>query len=60
MTTYVFFKELVEISIQEIGTMKYYNVKGVSMPDHIVRNASRQMTEDSFWTFSARIGQGEF
>ena len=60
MTTYIHFRELVEISIQEIGTLKYYNVKGVSLVDRILQNASHQMTEDSFWAFSARIGEGEF
>lgn len=60
MTTYIHFRELVEISIQEVGFKKYYNVKGFSMPDWIMQNASSQMTEDSFWAFSARIGQGEF
>lgn len=56
MTTYVFFKELVDISTAEVGMEKYYNVKGVSMVDHIVRNAAGQMTETAFWAFSARIG----
>ena len=57
MTTYLHFKELVEISIQETGYMKYYNVKGVSLPDHVIQNATRHMSEDMFWTFSARIGE---
>lgn len=60
MTTYLHFRELVEISTQEVGVEKYYNVRGVSMVDHIIQNASRQMTEDAFWAFSARIGEGEF
>ena len=57
MTTYVWFRELIEISVQEVGALKYYNVNGVSMVDWILQNASRQMTEDSFWAFSARIGE---
>ena len=56
MTTYIHFRELVEISIQEVGFKKYYNVKGVSMPDWIMQNASRHMTENTFWNFSSRIG----
>ena len=56
MTTYIHFRELVEISIQEVGFKKYYNVKGVSMPDWIMQNASSQMTENAFWNFSSRIG----
>ena len=60
MTTYIHFRELVEISIQETGALKYYNVKGLSMVDLIIQNAVHRMTEDAFWAFSARIGQGEF
>ena len=57
MTTYLHFRELVEISVQEVGCMKYYNVKGVSMVDWIIQNAAHQMTEEAFWAFSARIGE---
>lgn len=57
MTTYLHFRELVEISAQEVGVMKYYNVKGISMVDHIIQNAAHQMTENAFWNFSARIGE---
>ena len=56
MTTYIHFRELVEISIQEVGFKKYYNVKGVSMPDWIMQNAAHRMTENTFWNFSSRIG----
>ena len=56
MTTYIFFRDLAEISVQEVGFKKYYNVKGFSMPDWIMQNASRHMTENTFWNFSSRIG----
>ena len=57
MTTYVYFRELVEISIQEVGYTKYYTVKGVTIPDHVIRNASHQMTDEVFWNFSSRVGE---
>ena len=60
MTTYVFFKELVEISTAEVGFEKYYNVKGFHIVDSIAVNAAKQMTEKSFWMFSERLGNGEF
>ena len=57
MTTYIHFRELVEISVQEVGMEKYYNVKGFSMVNWIMQNAAHQMSEDMFWAFSARIGE---
>ena len=57
MTTYIHFRELVEISTQETGALKYYNVKGVSLPSCVLYNVVRYMSEDMFWAFSARIGE---
>ena len=56
MTTYLHFRELVEISVQEVGPLKYYNVKGFFLPDWIMQKAAHQMTENELWNFSSRIG----
>ena len=57
MTTYLHFRELVEISVQEVGMENFYGVKGVSMVNRIMQNAANQMTEHSFLAFSARVGK---